>query len=113
MTGLDAGAMDRPLTLKTAVKTQHADTNEEVIDWDSADETIWGQWLPGNTSEGYLAQKRLGAYIDGIFRIYYRETLPTPDASRIVFKGRTFDVKGVTEIGREDGLELSVVARGE
>lgn len=110
MSGLDCGRMDSEIVLQTATKTQDARTNEELVTW-GGDETIWAQWLPAGTREAYLAQQRLDTAIDGVFRIYDRETRPTPDGTRILFDGRVFDVKPYVEIGRGDGLEIPVVGR--
>lgn len=113
MSGLDAGLMDREVVLKTAVKSQDEDTGEELIDWDQLDETLWAQWLPAGTREAFQAQERLGAYVDGVFRMYDHDPRPTPDASLILFDGRLYDVKGVVEIGRGEGIDVVAVARGE
>ena len=112
--GINAGACDREITLQTATKTQDPDTGEELIDWDDLDDPIWAQWLPAGTREAWQAQQRLGAYIEGVYRIYDRSPRPTPESSRIIgHDGRTYDIKGVVEIGRGDGLDLAVVAHGE
>lgn len=111
--GLNIGQMDREIILQTATKTQDTASGEEVIDWDSVSETIWAQWLPAGTREAWQAQQRLASYVDGVFRIYDRSPRPTPESSRIVFEGRAYDVKPVIEIGRGEGLDVPVVARGE
>lgn len=108
---LDAGLMDVPITLKTGVKSQDADTGEEVIDWDSQDETIWAQWLPAGTREAWQAQQRLNTFVDGVFRIYDRDPRPDPSSTRIVMDDRTFDTKPYVEIGRGEGLDIPVVGR--
>lgn len=112
-TSFNAGNMDREIVLQTATVAQDPVSGEEVIDWDNQDVTLWAQWLPGGTREAWHAQQRLGAYIEGVFRIYDRDPRPTPEGSRIVFEGRTYDVKPLMEIGRGEGLEIPVVAHGE
>lgn len=108
--GLNVGALDREIVVQTATKTQDDDTGEEVLTW-CDDETIWAQWLDASTTEVYRAQQRLEATIAGIYRVYDMETRPTPEGSRIIgHDGRTYDVKGVIEIGRGEGLEIAVVA---
>jgi head-tail adaptor len=108
---LNAGDLDREILLQRATKTQDAETGEEVTMW-SAGDRIWAQWLPGSTREAWMAQQRLSAYIDGIFRMYWRGDI-TPDQHRIVWGATVFDIKGTTEIGRREGLDVVVVARGE
>lgn len=110
---INAGDMDREIVLQTATKTQDTSSGEEVIQWGLLNETIWAQWLPAGTRESWQAQQRLGAFVDGVFRIYDRQPRPTPSNSRVVFDGRDYDVKGVVEIGRGEGLELVVTARGD
>jgi SPP1 family predicted phage head-tail adaptor len=110
---LNAGDRDREIVLQTVTLTTDPISGEDVKDWTTIDpETLWAEWLPGNTREAYQAQQRLGAYVDGLFRIAGHDR-PAPDTQRIVFDGRTYDIKGVTEIGRGEGWELSVTARGE
>jgi SPP1 family predicted phage head-tail adaptor len=109
--GVNAGQMDREISLETATKTQDPSSGEEIITW--AGEIIWARWLPAGTREAWQAQQRLSAFVDGVFHIYDKSPRPTPEGSRVVFDGRIYDVKGVVEIGRGEGLELDVVARGE
>ncbi len=103
--------MDREIVLQTATAVQSA-SGDPVVTWGD-DVTIWAQWMPGGTREAWQAQQRLGSYVDGVFGIYDMETRPTPDATRILFDGRVFDVKPYIEIGRGEGLLIPVVARGE
>jgi len=113
MAGLNAGELDREITLQTAPVVQ-SDSGEESFDWDNAEEqTIYAQWLPAGTREAWQAQQRLASYVDGVFRIYDMETRPTPNDTRILFDGRVFDLKPYIELGRGEGLEIPVVARGE
>lgn len=111
---INAGALDREIVLQTATTTQDQNSGEEVIDWDDHNETIWAQWLPAGTREAWQAQQRLQSYVDGVYRIYYREPAPTAAGSRIIgHDGRTYDIKPPIEIGRADGWDIPVVARGE
>jgi hypothetical protein len=105
--------MDREIIIETATAVQ-SDSGEETWDWDSAvDVTIWAEWLPAGTTEAWRAAQRLASYVDGVFRIYDRSPRPTPQNTRIVFEGKVFDIKPPIEVGRGDGLEIPVVARGE
>jgi len=111
--GLNAGDMDREILLQKAPRVQST-SGEEVFDWDNAEEdTIWAAWYPGGTTEAWRAQQRLASYVDGVFQIYDRSPRPTPDDTRILFDGRLYDIKPYREIGRGEGLEIPVVARGE
>ena len=113
VTGLSAGWMDRDITLQIAARLQ-SESGEVSFDWDNATSVaLAAQWVPSSTREGYLAQRQIGSYIDGAYKIHYR-TEPRPDESRIIgHDGRTYDVKPAIEIGREEGWLVPVVARGE
>jgi len=116
MTGLESGLLDREIVLETATKSQDPDSGEELLTWPpdgGTALTIWAQWLPAGTREAWFAQQRLKSHVDGVFRIYDMETRPTPDATRILFDGRVFDLRPYVEIGRGEGLEIPVAAHGE
>ncbi len=108
--GLNSGDLDREIVLETATQTQ-SDSGEPIVTWGGA-ETVWAQWLSTSTREVFRLQRE-GSYIDGLFRIYDKSPRPTPEATRVVFEERLYDVTGVVEIGRGEGLELLVVAHGE
>lgn len=113
MSGLSAGWLDRDITLQTAQAVQ-SESGEVSFDWENAtSEILPAQWVPASTREGYLAQRQIGSYIDGAYKIYYR-TEPKPDESRIIgHDGRVYDIKPAIELGREEGWLVAVVARGE
>ena len=111
MAGVDAGRLDREITLQTATRSVDAVTGQEVLTWDT-EETIWAQWLPGSATEVWRA-RQIDSQIAGIYRMYYRDDV-YPDVSQIIgHDGRTYDVRGVTEEGRQEGLLVSVAAHGE
>lgn len=114
MSGINAGELDREITLITGVKTQDSGSGAEVITWDAdAGNTVWAQWLPAGSREVWQAQSRLEATAAGGFKIYAISPAPTPDGTRILYQDRLYDLQGVTEIGRGEGYELIVVARAE
>jgi len=111
MSGLDAGALDREIVLQTATRSRDETTGEEVLTWDT-EETIWAQWMPSSAREVWLA-RQINSEIAGMYRTYYRDDV-YPDVSRIVgHDGRTYDIQGVTEEGRQDGILIAVAAHGE
>ena len=81
-------------------------------DWTVIAESLPAEWLPASTREAYQAQQRLAAYIDGVFRIRYRAR-PQPETQRIVFEGRTYDIKPAIELGVREGWDIPAVARAE
>lgn len=107
---LEPGLLDREIVLQTATTQTDSTTGQEYQDW--SDETIWAQWIPAGAREAWRA-RQINSEIAGLFRIYDRSPRPAPNTTQIAFDGKTYDVTGVTEIGRGEGLELEVVARGE
>lgn len=109
--GLSAGLLDTEIVLQYATKTQDAGTGEEVIDWTTLTSTVWAAWKPLKGAERFLAQQQLSAQIEGSFVIYDPAIRPTAGTTRVVYAGETYDIQAVIDLGREEGLELSVVAR--
>lgn len=110
---LSIGKMDRRIVLQVAPVVQSA-SGEETFDWDNAiSETVWAEWVPTGTDEKWKSQDRLGAYVDGVFRIHDRTPRPTPNDTRILFDNRVFDIQPYVEVDRRRGLELPVIAHGE
>lgn len=112
---MNAGELDREIVLVTATVTTDPVTGATGPDWSGASQqTVWAQWLPGSTREGFQAQRQIGSYIDGVYKVYDLDPRPSPDTTRIVgHDGRTYDLKPVIEDGRGEALLLPVVARGE
>lgn len=105
--GLNAGSLDREITLQTSTSTQSA-SGEPIVTW-GAEETVWAQWLASGTSEVYKAAARLEGVIDGMFRIYWRDDI-SPSTTRIVWDDTIYDVKPPIEGGRHEWLDIPVSA---
>lgn len=111
MSGLNAGRLDREITLQTATVLTDDTTGQAITSWDD-EETIWAEWLPSGTRE-FWQTRQIHSEIEGVYKTYYRDDV-FPETSRIVgHDGRTYDVKPPIEIGRQEGLLIPVVARGE
>jgi head-tail adaptor len=110
--GLEPGDLDRRIVVQTATRSRDETTGEEILTW-GEDDTVWAQWLPGSAREIWQA-RQIDATIEGGYKVYDLPTRPTPDGSRIVgHDDRLYDVKGVTELGRGEGLLIAVAARAE
>jgi len=107
--GMNPGYRDDEIELQTAVKSQDPDTGEELITWVPT-LTLFAEWLPGISREGFAAQDRLQTRVDGVFRVEYIDR-PQPDAQRILYEGLLYDIKPPEEIGRRDGWLIPVVTR--
>lgn len=112
--GLAAGRMDRDIVIQTASVSTDPTTGQDVADWTTARaRLVAAEWLPDTASETWRA-RQIDASIIGVYQIYDLSPRPTPEASRILgHDGRIYDVKGVTEIGRGQGLSINVAARAE
>lgn len=108
---MKAGPLDRRITLQRATTTTNS-LNEPVKTWaDIA--TVWAAKLEVRDSERQRAAET-AAVIDTRFQIRWSSTVSDVDAAdRVVFGGRVFNIVGVKEIGRREGLELSCQARSE
>lgn len=124
MSGLDAGKLDREIVLLTATSEQAEGSGEDVLTWPDVDsvedaqgvenaEVVWAEWITGTASEVWKASQRIGATVDGVFKIRADGSRPSPATTRILFDGTVYEVKGVTEIGRGDGWMISVSASGD
>ncbi len=109
-----AGQRDRLIHLQTAEKSQDA-TGQVLFTWPpngGTDQPLWAAWIPAATRETFSAEQTY-SYVDGAFEIPDIAPRPSPDATRILFEGRVFDLKPWIEIGRGRGLKIPVVAHGE
>lgn len=113
MSGLRAGDLDRDIVLQTATRLQ-SESGEVSYDWDNATAvTLAAAWIPANSREGYFAQRQIQSTISGAYKLQYRDE-PKPHESRILgHDGRVYDVLPATELGRQEGWLVPVIARGE
>ena len=107
-----AGRLRQRITLQTATKTRNAATGEEVVDWTTIAPVILpAEWFSASTREAYQVSDRLDAWIDGLFRIRFRDPEPLPDLNRIVWRGRVYDLKPAIDVlGLREAWDLPVVA---
>ncbi len=117
MAYLSAGDLDREILLQVGTPTQSDASGEATMAWAAVTDDVNAsgyvdaQWFPAGTREAWQAQERLGAYVDGVYRIQDRTVRPTPSSYRIIgHDGRVYDIKPYVEIGREEGLDIPVVA---
>lgn len=103
-----AGRLDRRIELQKNSPTQNT-AGEEVDNWTEL-YTVWAEVIPVRGSERYASQQD-AAVIEEKFRIRYLSDI-TPK-NRILYNSRIYDIKGVLEIGRREGLEIHAKARAE
>jgi len=105
---LRSGRLDRRIKLqrKTVVENSYGEPIETWVDL----ATVWAEYLPARSVERYAATQMM-AEVDTRWRIRYRTDLTPID--RLSYAGRLYDVTGVVEMGRREGLEIYSKARAE
>ncbi|HON00634.1 MAG TPA: phage head closure protein [Acidobacteriota bacterium] len=103
-----SGRLDRRIKLqrKTVVENSYGEPIETWVDL----ATVWAEYLPARSVERYAATQMM-AEVDTRWRIRYRTDLTPID--RLSYAGRLYDVTGVVEMGRREGLEIYSKARAE
>lgn len=108
---LAAGELDRRVRIEREVQGTPTGSGEPTSDWQLVAE-VWAGKRTLRASEVFQAQQEI-AEADVRFRMRYRSDV-FPDHMRIVDEdGREFDILGVHELGRRDGLELLTRSRTE
>lgn len=108
-----SGKLDRRITVQVRSVTRDA-TGGEVETWTNAYD-IWAERETTGATERFAASQRI-ADVDTLFRIRWNddvERLVTPQSHRITYRGRWYEVLGVVEIGRREGLWLPTKSRGD
>jgi SPP1 family predicted phage head-tail adaptor len=108
---MQAGAMDRRVRLERATTT---DTGLEtaVASWSTL-ATVWAEKLEISDGE---RSRQVGAEASATtrFRVRYSATVASLNAKdRAVCEGRTYDIVGVKELGRREGLEITAMRRAD
>lgn len=108
---IDAGRLDRRISILRATTAANA-FNEKVETW-SALVVVWAEAKPVLDGERQAAGQTLASKS---IRFTIRHSTAVADVDprdRIEFDGRTYDINGVKEIGRREGLEITATARAE
>lgn len=101
-----AGYLDRRATLQHRVLTRSATTGDEVVTYtDYA--TVWAGKKDIRGRE-FWASQQVNSDITTMWQIRHRTDVVATD--RIVVEGLSYDISGIAEIGRRDGLELQATA---
>lgn len=108
---LNAGALDRRIALMQYGISYNADN--EPIEGYTTLATVWASATPVSDGEKVRAAE-VGASISMRFQIRYSSTVASLNPKDcVVYDGKTFDISGVKEIGRREGLEISAAAAAD
>lgn len=103
------GEMDRRITIQ-----RYSDTYDDhgglVMDWaDLA--LVWAKYTPISDSEQWRAAS-VEASATARFLIRYSSTVSdVGPKDRVIFEGDAYGIRGVKEVGRREGLEITVEGR--
>lgn len=116
MSGPDAGAMDREVVIQQLAESAGS-SGFPVETWTSLGEPEWMEKLSTTGGERFVAAQS-AAQVQTRWRMYWREDMD-PDSvdvqkkRRLLYQGRIYDITGVIETGRREGIELMTMARSE
>ena len=108
---MSAGKRDVRIVLQRATRATDA-FNALILTWNAL-ATVWAEY--SHVSDGEKARAgEVSSDIMARFTVRYSVSINTIDTrDQILFDGRTWDIRGVKEIGRNVDLEITAVARGE
>jgi len=102
------GDLDRRIQLQRYGQTVDAD-NQPAIGY-SPIATVWASVTPVSDGERVRASE-VGATISMRFQVWYSSTVADLNPKdRVIYNGKNFDIVGVKELGRREGLEISAAA---
>lgn len=108
---MKAGRRDRRITIERKTATQNT-YGEEIVTWATLT-TVWADMRPVTGRESYT-ENQFQSFADTKFRVLYSNvtrTLTTED--RVTYRGRTYDIVSVNEIGRLEGIEILAYTQTE
>lgn len=108
-----AGRLDRRVTIQRATRTRDPSTGEQNDVWADLG-AAWAEKIEGRVLERYAASQKL-AEAEVAFRMRWWPALLTltAKATRLLYGEREFDILGVQELGRREGVIAFCVARAD
>jgi SPP1 family predicted phage head-tail adaptor len=106
-----AGRLDQRIVIQRAVTS--ADDFNQPVETFATLATIWAAAVPVSDGERMQSGQTLANKMIRFTIRYSSDVADVDPRDRIVFDGRTYDIAGVKEIGRREGLEITATARAE
>ena len=104
--GMRIGRLDRRITVQVNTTTQDS-SGEDIASWATL-VIVWAQVSPKAAAES-LQGDQVHATAVTEFRIRYRSDVTV--ATRISYNDQTYDITGVMELGRREGLLITATVR--
>lgn len=103
--------LDRRITIERAL-VAYDDDNQPVVEWVELT-TVWASKLDISDGEKVRAAQ-VGATLTTRFQIRWSSMVADVNPKdRIVSAGVTYDISGVKEIGRREGVEITAAAKAD
>jgi len=109
--GLNAGSLDREVTIEQQAEAASGYPTETWIELESG---VWMSKQDMRGNERFRAAQ-LSAGFDTRWELQWRDDMDpdyvdVPKTRRLVYRGRTYDITAAVEIGRREGIALFTVA---
>lgn len=116
MGSLSAGELDREVTIQELTVSEGT-SGYPVETWSALGDAIYMQMMPVSGRERFHAGE-LSAPMETRWQCQYDDRLD-PDLvnvqknRRLVYAGRSYDIVDARQIGRQDGIELRTLVKGD
>lgn len=110
---MQAGQLDRRITLQRCTEAQASGGNGEPIKTWSTLATVWAKYEPSGGNEGFSDGQERVSWADAKFLLRYRTDVTPGPKDRVLFGSRYYDILAVNQTARLQTVELLCKARGE
>lgn len=112
--GLNPAEFDKRVQVLKRTRTRDPSSGEIVEGWAALGKPLWAAMDQGRALERYVSQQKVAEVSHGWrFRFAPGLLTLTPDEHRLRWNAQEFEVHGVLEIQRRQGVIVLSMARGE
>lgn len=110
---LPSGKLDRRVTIeRDGVETGRNEFNEPILA-PPVSFTVWASYRRATARER-VSGSEVGAEVSSVFEIRWSQRVRNIDPLwSLIYEGSRYDIIGVFEIGRREGLRIEAIARAE